>query len=455
MGGIVFSMMVALGEMVTLFPVPGAHMHFAGRFLDPSLGFALGWNSWLVCPAQFGQPRAVADSSNGTHSCFCLCRNRWGGAISLPTEMSAAAVIVSYWDNVAGVNPAVWIAVLSVASCSFNLMGVRVYGEAEFWFSIIKCVTLIGLLLLGVIITCGGVSGAGPIGFRYWRDPGPFQQENGIPGSAGQFLAFWTTFTSAAYAYLGTENVAMAAAEAQDPRRNVPRAIKRVFWRILVFYVLGVFIMGLIVSPNNPDLLSGVGAAASPWVIAIRQAGIKGLPSVVNAVLITSAWSSGNASLYAASRVLYGLANDGKAPKIFKKCTKNGLPIYCLLLSICLAPLGFMSAGSGSASNAFTQLSNLSSITGLLTWGKLSVKSLLSVPTQLTLSCAGIILWSYSRFYGACKAQGIDRSAFAFKAPFQPYLTYWGLTMIILIVFFNGYTVFLDGQWNTTDFVVS
>jgi amino acid transporter len=192
--------------------------------------------------------------------------------------------------------------------------------------------------------------------------------------------------------------------------------------------------MGLLVSSNNASLLSGVGAAKSPWVIAIQEAGIKGLPSVINAVVLTSAWSSGNASLYNASRVLYGLANDGRAPRIFRKVTKNGLPIYALLVTIALAPLGFMSCGSAGASNAFSQLSNLTSISGLLSWG--------------------VILFTYLRFHYACRKQGVDRNAFAYKAPFQPYLSYWGLTMICLIVFFNGYTVFLSGLWDTTDFVM-
>ncbi|KAK4702354.1 hypothetical protein P7C70_g3871, partial [Phenoliferia sp. Uapishka_3] len=439
MGAVVYSMMVALGEMCTLYPVSGAFTHYAARFVDPALGFAMGWNYW------------------------------YSYAITLPAEISAAAFVIQYWSSVADLNVAIWISVFLVVICSFNFLGVRAYGEAEFWLSIIKIVTIIGLLILGLIITCGGVPGSPAIGFRYWKRPGPFVQLNGIPGAGGRFLSFWYTFVQAAFvsfqsspcfkfgqhtdiamfrqSYLGTEIVALTAGEAANPRRNVPKAIRRVFYRILVFYgqfcegalatdciltsmilqVFGVLMIGMLVSPTDPSLLHGSGAAKSPWVIAITNAGIKGLPSVINTVVLLSAFSAGNSDLYAASRTLYGLACDGKAPAIFRKCTKNGLPIYCLIVTAAFGLLAYMSVGS-SAANVFNDLVNLSSITGLITWGT--------------------ILISYLRFYAGCKAQGIDRNEFPFVAPFQPWASYFGL-------FFNGFTVFLSGQWNATNFVIA
>ncbi|POY72479.1 hypothetical protein BMF94_4305 [Rhodotorula taiwanensis] len=402
MGLVVGSMMIALGEMTTLYPVSGAFTHYTARFVDPALGFALGWNYW------------------------------YSYAITLPTEITAAALVISYWRD--DINVAVWITIFLVVICSFNFFGVRWYGEAEFWFSILKVLTIIGLIILGIIITAGGVPGAEPIGFRFWRNPGPFQQENGIPGSKGRFLAFWTVFVQAAFSYLGTEIVALTAGEAQNPRRNVPKAIRRTFFRILVFYVIGTFVMGLIVSPNDPNLTNASGVNASPWVIAIKNAGIKGLPSVVNAAVLLSAFSAGNSDLYASSRTLYGLACDGKAPAIFRRCTKSGLPVYCLIITAAVGLLAYMNVSTGSTT-AFNYLSNLSSITGLITW-----------------AC---INFSYIRFYYGCKRQGIDRNEFPFKAPLQPWASMAGLFLIILVIIFNGYTVFLDGNWSTANFVVS
>ena len=145
------------------------------------------------------------------------------------------------------------------------------------------------------------------IGFRYWKDPGPFVQFQGIPGRGGQFLGFWAVLTQAAFSYMGTEIVAVgigpvpimtliiltsmafhsdlcqqiAAGEAKNPRRNLPKAIQRVYFRILVFYLGGTMIIGLLVPSNDPGLnLKNKNAAASPFVIAMKHAGIRGLPSV-------------------------------------------------------------------------------------------------------------------------------------------------------------------------------
>ena len=165
----------------------------------------------------------------------------------------------------------------------------------------------------------------------------------------------------------------------------MPKAIKSVFFRIVFFYVVGSFILGLLVSPDNEQLLNGSGTSASPWVIAIEAAGIRGLPSVVNAAVLLSAFSAGESDLYASSRTLYGMAMDGKAPAIFKKCTKAGIPIWATLATWCIGLLGYLNL-SNSASTVFTWLSSLSAITGLIAW-----------------AC---IMLSYIRFYHGMKAQG-------------------------------------------------
>lgn len=170
---------------------------------------------------------------------------------------------------------------------------------------------------------------------------------------------------------------------------------------------------------TEPNLLSGSGnAAASPWVIAIVNAKIKGLPSVVNAVILISAWSAGNSDLYAASRTLYALSLEGKMPKFLRKCTRSGLPIWCVVITGAFGPLAFLSCGSGGAQKAFTWLYNLSAITGILTWWT--------------------ILLSYLRFYYGLKKQGLSRDSHPFKAPLQPYLSWYGIISFTLIVLFNG-----------------
>lgn len=149
------------------------------------------------------------------------------------------------------------------------------------------------------------------------------------------FLAFWSVFIQAAFSFIGTEIVAVTVGEAENPRRNVPKAIRRIFWRILIFYVIGILVIGLNVPYNSPALLnnSGTNASASPFVIAIRTAGIKGLPSLINAVILIAAWSAGNSDLYASSRTLYALAVEGQVPAFFRKCTKDGLPVWCVFVT--------------------------------------------------------------------------------------------------------------------------
>lgn len=134
---------------------------------------------------------------------------------------------------------------------------------------------------------------------------------------------------NAAYTFIGIECVAIAAAESTNPSRHVPKAIRRVVWRILFFYIFGVLIVGMIVSANNPLLTSDTGDAnSSPFVIAIRDAGIPVLPSFINACILTSAWSAGNAYLWTASRTLVGMSIDRQAPQIFSRVNRWGVPYY-------------------------------------------------------------------------------------------------------------------------------
>ncbi len=143
----------------------------------------------------------------------------------------------------------------------------------------------------------------------------------------------------------------------------MPKAIRRVFFRILFFYVISTFILGLLVSANDPQLGASDDISSSPWVIAIENAGIKGLPSVINVVVLLAAFSAGNSDLYASSRTLYGLAMDGKAPAVFRKCTRAGIPWVATAVTSLFGPLAYMTMGT-SAGTAFDWLYNISAITG-------------------------------------------------------------------------------------------
>lgn len=210
-----------------------------------------------------------------------------------------------------------------------NIVAVSIYGEAEFAFASIKIITIIGLLILAIVIDLGGAPTHDRLGFRYWHHPGAMR-EYIDQGSTGRFLGFFNTLINAAFAFGGVEQVAVAAGETKDPTRNIPKAIRRVFWRLLFFYALGSLAVGVLVPYDDSHLLHGnSNTAKSPWIIAVSNAGIPVLPDILNAVMITSAASSANANLYTGSRYLFALAQQGQAPSFLLKCTKRGVPIYC------------------------------------------------------------------------------------------------------------------------------
>lgn len=402
-GTICYSVMISLGEMVAYLPIPGGHIRLAERFVDPAFSFAMGWNYWY----------------------------NW--TIVLPAELSAAAILINYWNKT--VNNAAWISMCLVVVITINMLGAGAYGEAEFVFASIKVITITALIILGIILDLGGGPSHDRLGFRYWKNPGPFVDYAGIKGSKGHFLGWWAVMTQAAFSYIGTEIVAIAAGEAKNPRRNLPKAIKRVYIRILVFYIGGTTVISVLVPSNDPRLKLGSGnASASPFVIAIQNAGIKGLPSVINAALLTSAWSAASSDLYTSSRALYGLSLVGNAPKVFSKTLSNGLPFVSIIFCSLFSTLAFMGISKG-AGRVFNWFANMTAVAGLITWFG--------------------ICFTYIRFYKGLKAQGYDRSKLPFTSKLQPFAAYYGAFFCLLICFFSGWSVFLKGNWATDQFVTN
>jgi len=233
---------------------------------------------------------------------------------------------------------------------------------------------------------------------------------------------------------LGIEILALAAAETENPRRNVPKIVGRVFYRIIFLYIGGVFIIGLLVPYNDHRLLGASTAASSPFVIAIENAGIKVLPSIINAAILTSAFSSANSLVYASSRTLYGLACTGQAPGFLRICTKNGLPVWAVFITVLPALLAYMNVNQNGGT-IFEWFVRITTITCLITWD--------------------IILITYVRFNQGLAYHGIDRNSLPYKAPFQSYASYFGIFCISIIILFNGFPVFLSKSWNINNFITA
>lgn len=369
---------------------------YAGRFVDPSLSFAVNWAyafQWVLV---------------------------------LASELSAVAVLFNYWVPPTQINNAVWITIAWVTVVGLNLFPARVYGESEFIFSSIKVLTIIGLIICGICINCGAGPNGEYIGFRYWRDPGPFAKEYlGLTGSLKEFLGFWSVLTTASFSYFGSEIVAVAAAESRNPTRAIPRAIKQVYVRIVLFYVLGTLVIGLNVPSTHPRLGESNDAHASPFVIAIEAAGIKVLPHIINACIISAAWSAANADVYIGSRSFFSLAHQGYLPKIFLYTSRQGAPIVATLFTGLFGALGYMVC-STDAYKVFRYFMNLTSVWGLVIYI--------------------VICVTYIRFRQAVDYQGIDRGVFPFRSNFARAGAWFSLVFIALVAVFSGWHVFMDTE---------
>ncbi|GAB7351218.1 hypothetical protein MBLNU459_g1654t1 [Dothideomycetes sp. NU459] len=388
-GIMLFCTVHALGELAVAFPVAGSFAVYASRFIDPAWGFAMAWNyalSWLI---------------------------------TLPLEIIAASITLSFWPGAANVNPAAWVTIFLVVIVCINLFGVKGYGEAEFVFSIIKVIAIIGFIILGIIIDTGGVPGdkRGDIGSYYWTNPGAFH--NGFKGLC-------SVFVTAAFSFSGTEMVGLCAAETANPRKTLPSAIKQVFWRILLFYMVSLTIVGVLVPYDDDDLLNGSGSSdanASPFVIAVRNAGISVVPSIMNVVILIAVLSVGNTSIYGASRTLAALADRGQAPKFLGYIDRAGRPILAIAFASSFGVLCYIvAAGTNARTQAFNWMLAVSGLAALFNWSSICL--------------------CHIRFRAAWKAQGHTLDELAFKSQATVYGSYLGLIFNILILIAQFWTGF-------------
>ncbi|KAK2748724.1 hypothetical protein FQN57_000305 [Myotisia sp. PD_48] len=396
----------SMAEMVTYLPISSPFIRFAGRFVDDAFGVAAGWNFFVF------------------------------EAAMVPFEIVACNFIIQYWS--AEVPAAAIISVVIVLYGIINVFAVRWYGESEFWLALLKVLLIIGLIAYAFITMVGGNPLGDRYGFRFWKEPGAFATLHRT-GDLGRFLGFLQCLIQASFTIAGPDYVSMAAGEAENPRQSMPSAYNAVFYRLTSFFVLGSLAVGIVVPYDDPTMNDAFlknlpGAAASPYVISMQRLRISVLPHIVNSLVLSAAFSAGNSYVYCASRCLYGLALEGKAPRIFTRCARNGVPIYAVGAVLIIALLSFLQVSNGAAV--------------VLQW-------FVNLVTASQLINFAVMAFTYTRFKKACEAQGISRDSLPFKSRFQPFLAWYGFTGPFIMAFVSGYTVFLPGKWDVPTFLFS
>ncbi|MDE9444595.1 amino acid permease [Xenorhabdus bovienii] len=386
-GLMVYFLMTSLGELAAYMPVSGSFSTYASKYVDEGFGFALGWNYWY----------------------------NW--AIAIAVDLVAAQLVMGYWfQDVPGW---IWSALFLGVIFLLNIISVKSFGEAEYWFSLIKVSTIIVFIIIGILMITGIMKGAEGAGWHNWTvGEAPF---------VGGFSVMIGVAMIVGFSFQGTELVGITAGESKNPAKNIPRAIRQVFWRILLFYVFAILIISFIIPYTDPSLLSTdvKDISVSPFTLVFEKAGLLSAAAIMNAVILTSVLSAGNSGMYASSRILFTLAREGKAPKIFGNLSKNGVPHNALYATTAIAGLCFLSSMFGNQI-VYLWLLNTSGMTGFIAW-------------------LGIAI-SHYRFRKGYIAQGRDLNELPYLSGFFPIGPIFAFILCLIITLGQNYQAFFQDK---------
>ncbi|MCY8037735.1 amino acid permease [Bacillus paralicheniformis] len=373
-GIFIFFIMRAMGEMLYVEPSTGSFATFGHQYIHPLAGYITAWSNWF----------------------------QW--VIVGMSEIIAVGEYMKYWfpDLPAWIPGIIAMAILGGA----NLVSVKSFGEFEFWFAMIKIVTIVLMIVAGLgIIFFGFGNGGQAIGFsNLWSHGGFF---------TGGFSGFFFALSLVIAAYQGVELIGITAGEAKDPQNTLRHAIQSIIWRILIFYIGAIFV---IVTVYPWDELNAIG---SPFVSTFAKVGITAAAGIINFVVITAAMSGCNSGIFSAGRMLYTLGVNGQAPKFFTKISRNGVPLYGTIAVLIGLAIGVV-LNYIAPPNIFVYVYSASVLPGMIPWF--------------------VILLSHIGFR---KAKGAEIDKHPFKMPFAPvtnYLTIGFLLMVLVGMWFNNDT---------------
>ncbi|KLN95976.1 amino acid permease [Moellerella wisconsensis] len=386
-GLMVYFLMTSLGELAAYMPVSGSFATYGAKYVDEGFGFALGWNYWY----------------------------NW--AVTIAVDLVAAQLVMTYWfpDTPGWIWSALFLAIIFL----LNYISVKGFGEAEYWFSLIKVTTVIIFIIVGVMMIFGIMEGAEDAGWHNWTlGDAPF---------VGGFASMIGVAMIVGFSFQGTELIGIAAGESKDPAKNIPKAVRKVFWRILLFYIFAILIISLIIPYTDPNLLRNdvSDISVSPFTLVFQNAGLLSAAAVMNAVILTAVLSAGNSGMYASTRMLYTLAKEGKAPRIFSRLSKGGVPRYALIATTVVASLCFVSS-LGDDKTVYLWLLNTSGMTGFIAW-------------------LGIAI-SHYRFRRGYVAQGKDLNDLPYRSGFFPIGPIFAFVLCLVITLGQNYQAFLEDK---------
>ena len=272
-GVIIYFLMASIGELATFYPVSGSFGAYATRFIDPGVGFGVGWLFWIL----------------------------W--ILVASVDIITLSKILHYWEFFRQFSSFSICIVFLVFLYLLNLVSVKVFGEVEYWITIIKVMTVVAFLIVGAAIIFGA-TGNSEAGIHTFI-------KNGEKTSSAGVLGLFGVLSTAAFSFGGTEVVAVTAGESPNPKETMPKAVRQVFWRILLFYILAIFVIGMLIPYNSNALMGGDNdVATSPFTLVFKNAGLAFAASFMNAVILTSVLSAGNSGMYASTRMLYSMSKD-------------------------------------------------------------------------------------------------------------------------------------------------
>ena len=388
-GVMIYFLMTSLGELATHNPTSGAFFTYGTKYVEGGFGFALGWNYWY----------------------------NW--AITVAFELVAVQFIMKFWfPDLPGFY---WSALFLAVVFGINALTVKGFGESEFFFSLVKVLAIIVFIIIGIFMIGKIMMTPGVATFANWtKGEAPF---------VGGLSALIGVAMIAGFSFQGTEMVGVAAGESKDPQKTIPIAIKQIFWRILLFYVVCIFIIGTLISYDDPLLLQAASSeniALSPFTLLYEKAGFAFAASVMNAVILTAILSAGNSGMYSSTRMLFNMAQNGSAPTVFAKLDPRGVPMNALYATTAIAALCFLTTFIGEE-QVFNWLLNMSGMCGFIVWVGIAV--------------------SHYRFRKGYVAQGHKVEDLAYRAKFFPFAPWFAFILCAIVVLGQNYQAVLDGEW--------